>query len=221
MQIKYFISDRFGGVSKPPFHELNIALHTGDDPEDVIQNRKILFQKAGIKNAQFADQIHSNKVIILDKYNAPLQCDGFITTKPNLALAIMSADCFGVLLYDSINFIIGAVHAGRAGAQQGIVTNAIEIMYQLGAQEIRAVISPGIHSCCYEVGEEILQKTPSRFIKRGRFLDIKAMIYEQLHKKGVSYIKDLNICTCCDRRYYSYRREGRTGRFASIIWMEE
>ncbi|BCD61235.1 polyphenol oxidase [Nitratiruptor sp. YY08-26] len=221
MLIKYFISDRFGGVSKPPYSELNIALHTGDDPEDVIQNRKILFQKAGIKKAQFADQIHSNKVIILDKYNNPPQCDGFITTKSNLALAIMSADCFGVLLYDPINFIIGAVHAGRAGAQQGIVINAIEIMYQLGAQEIRAIISPGIHSCCYEVGEEILQKTPSRFIKKDRFLDIKAMIYEQLHKKGVSSIEDLNICTCCDHRYYSYRRERRTGRFASIIWMEE
>ncbi|BCD67205.1 peptidoglycan editing factor PgeF [Nitratiruptor sp. YY09-18] len=221
MQIKYFISDRFGGVSKPPYNELNIAFHTGDKPEDVMQNRQILFQKAGINNAQFANQVHGNSVIVLDEYIDPPECDGFITTKPNIALAIMSADCFGVLLYDPKSYIIGAVHAGRAGAQLEIVSNAIESMQHLGAKEIRAVISPGIHSCCYEVGEEILQKTPARFIKRGRFLDIKAMIYEQLHQKGVSYIHDQQICTCCDTRYYSYRREGRTGRFASIIWMEE
>ncbi len=222
MKIRYHISDRFGGVSQEPYNWLNLAYHSGDDPKKVAQNRQILFKKLGISQAQFANQIHSTRVLLIDDFiTPPPECDGFITTKANLPLAIMSADCFGVLLFDSTNHIIAALHAGRAGATQGIVKKALKMMRSLGAKEIEAILSPGIHQCCYEISAEMASQYPKRFIKNGRFLDIKQIIYEDLQRGGVESIKDYNICTCCDERYYSYRREGVTGRFVSIIWMEE
>ena len=222
MKIKYFISNRFGGVSEPPFDSLNIAYHVGDEKKCVAKNRAILFQKAGIKNAQFANQIHSDTICYIDSFIMPPNCDGLITDKPNIPLAIMSADCYGVLLYDEKAKVIAALHAGRAGATKGIVQKALQMMREkFCANNIEAVISPGIGVCCYEISEELAATYPHEFIKNSRFLDIKAMIYKELKEDGVEYIQDYNICTCCNKNYFSYRRDKRTGRFASIIWMEE
>ena len=222
MQIQYFISDRFGGISKPPYNWLNIAMHVGDNALNVEQNRKILYKKAGIKNAQFANQVHGDRIVEITEFITPPSCDGFITTKASLPLAIMSADCFGVLLYDKSAKVIAALHAGRAGTTKQIVAKAMQLMQKrYGATNISAIISPGIHSCCYEIDQNLAIQYPRRFIKKDRFLDIKAMIYEQLEQNRIQSIKDYNICTCCSSEYYSYRREKQTGRFASIIWMEE
>ena len=220
MRINYFISDRFGGVSAPPYESLNIAYHVGDDPKAVARNRTLLAQKAGITKIQFASQVHGNEVRYIESLIEPApECDGFVTDKPGIGLAIMSADCFGVLLFDPKG-IIAAVHAGRAGATLGIVTEAITAMRTLGAQNISAIISPGIHQCCYEISPQLAKSYNPKYLQ-GRHLDIKALLYDQLRAENVESITDFAICTACNRRYYSYRREGRTGRFASIIWMEE
>ena len=222
MKIKYFISDRADGVSASPYDSLNIAYHVGDDETSVDQNRQILYEKAGIQKAQFANQVHGDKIYYIDRFITTPDCDGLITDKPNIPLAIMSADCYGVLLFDQNVGVIAALHAGRAGATKGIVQKAILMMQnQFGAKDIEAIISPGIGACCYEISENLAKKYPQTFIKNGRFLDIKALIYDQLKQGHIQSIKDYNICTCCDKRYFSYRRDGRTGRFASIIWMEE
>ena len=216
--IRHFISDRFGGVSKPPYHELNIALHVGDDPAAVAKNRKLLFEKAGIEDAVFMNQIHSCNIQYVDHICTPT-CDGLITDRPNLPLAVMSADCYGVLLFDEQKGVIAALHAGRKGAMGGIVTKALEMMQNdFGAKRMQAVISPGIGVCCYEVGEEILTSVNKRYIQ-GKHLNIKKMIVDQLREFGVEY-HDYGICTACSKNYYSYRREGVTGRFASIIWRQ-
>ena len=222
MRVKYFISDRADGVSASPYDSLNIAYHVGDDATSVGQNRQILYEKAGIEMAQFANQVHGDKICYIDRFITPPDCDGLITDKPNIPLAIMSADCYGVLLFDQNVGVIAALHAGRAGATKGIVQKAILMMQnQFGAKDIEAIISPGIGACCYEISESLAKCYPQRFIKNGRFLDIKAMIYEQLKRMNVESIYNEDICTCCDTRYFSYRRDGRTGRFASVIWMEE
>ncbi len=218
MSVRHFISDRFGGVSKPPYDQLNIAYHTGDDPKTVSQNRILLAQKIGINDIVYMDQIHSDRIEYVDRVCTP-RCDGIVTDKPNLALAVMSADCYGVLL-SSDSGAIAALHAGRAGAMKHIVEKVIVMLRDdFNAKKIEAIISPGIGSCCYEVGEEILKRVEQKYIKNERFLDIKAMIIDQLQEGGATY-KDYNICTCCNPRYYSYRRDGTTGRFASIIWKE-
>ena len=221
MKIRYHVSDRFGGVSPAPYRSLNIAYHTGDDPDNVSCNRQILFETLAIPEAQFANQIHGAEVRYIDNFIPPPRCDGLVTDKPHIPLAIMSADCYGVLLYDEEAGVIAALHAGRKGASEGIVKNGIEAMRELGAKRIQAVIGPGIGVCCYEISPEMAAGYERRFIKKGRFLDIKRIIYEDLKESGVEFIHDYNVCTACDRTYYSYRREGVTGRFANIIWMED
>jgi YfiH family protein len=216
--IKHFISDRFGGVSRPPYHELNIAYHVGDDPKAVEKNRRLLFQKAGIKEVVFMNQIHSCKIEYVDRICTPT-CDGIITDRANLPLAVMSADCYAVLLYDASKGVIAALHAGRKGAMGGIVAKALQMMRKdFRCETIQAILSPGIGVCCYEVGEEILQ-TVDRSYVQGKRLDIKKMIVDQLREFGVEFY-DYGVCTSCCDRYYSYRREGVTGRFASIIWRQ-
>ncbi|NPA03325.1 MAG: peptidoglycan editing factor PgeF [Epsilonproteobacteria bacterium] len=221
-KIRYLISDRFGGVSPAPFDSLNIAYHVGDDPRNVDKNRLLLYARANIPQAQFANQIHSNEIVYIPHFSTPPTADGLITDKVNLPLAVMVADCFGVLLFDQERGVIAALHAGRKGATLGIVEKGIKMMReQFGAKEIKAIISPGIHSCCYEISPSLAKKYPAKFIKNGKFLDIKQIIYEGLARGGVESVKDVNICTSCNPNYYSYRRDKVTGRFAVMIWREE
>ncbi len=217
MKIRIFVSDRQKGVSSPPYESLNIALHVGDDPKRVHVNREILKKEAGIEAIQFMEQIHSDEIVTIESLIHSPKCDGLITTTPNLALAVMSADCYGVLLFG--DGVIAALHAGRRGAMKRIVSKALVRMRELGAKNTSAFLSPGIGVCCYEVGQEIITKTERRYVK-GKRIDIKKMIYDQLREGGVEYIQDMDICTCCTHDYFSYRREGVTGRFASLIWME-
>ncbi|NPA82966.1 MAG: peptidoglycan editing factor PgeF [Epsilonproteobacteria bacterium] len=217
--VHHFISDRWSGWSTSPYHQLNIAFHVGDDPEVVARNRRRLFEMAQVPGAIFMDQIHSTRIEYVQSLaTPPPRCDGIITDRPNLPLAVMSADCYPVLLFDEKRKVVAALHAGRAGAMGQIVAQALQrLVDDFKAHQIRGIIAPGIGSCCYEVGPEILAQVEAKYIKRDRFLDIKGMIKDQLSYFGVQYY-DYGICTCCNPNYYSYRREGRTGRFASLIW---
>ncbi len=218
MKIRYLVTDRWGGVSEPPYHTLNLALHVGDDPQKVAINRQILAKRVG-HPIQYANQVHGDRIAVVDRIIDPPTCDGLLTQKANLALAILTADCYGVLLFDQKRSTIAALHAGRAGAAKGIVSKALSLMKErYGCEDIAAILSPGICQKCYDIGN--LAKTyPKRFL-HGTHLDVKAMIEEQLREGGVEW-RDFGICTSCDPDYFSYRRDGATGRFASVIWMEE
>ncbi len=218
MKIGYLVTDRWGGVSKPPYQSFNLALHVGDNPADVAINRQILAKRVGYP-IQYANQVHGDDICVIDRLLPTPTCDGLITQTPNLALAILTADCYGVLLFDQKASTIAALHAGRAGAAKGIVSKAITLMQKrYGCKDITAILSPGICQKCYDIGN-LAKVYPKRFLQ-GTHLDIKAMIEEQLREGGVEW-RDLGICTSCDPNYFSYRRDGVTGRFASVIWMEE
>ncbi len=218
MKIRYLVTDRWGGVSEPPYHSLNLALHVGDDPQKVAINRQILAKRVG-HPIQYAHQIHGDEIAIINRIIDPPACDGLLTQKANMALAILTADCYGVLLFDQKRSTIAALHAGRAGAAKGIVSKAITFMHKrYNCQNISAILSPGICQKCYDIGD-LSKEYPKRFL-HGSHLDVKAMIEEQLREGGVEW-RDFGICTSCDPDYFSYRRDGVTGRFVSVIWMEE
>ena len=218
MKIRYLVTDRWGGVSEPPYHSLNLALHVGDDPQKVAINRQILAKRVG-HSIQYANQVHGDRIAIVDRIIDPPTCDGLLTQKANMALAILTADCYGVLLFDQKRSTIAALHAGRAGAAKGIVSKALSLMKErYGCEDIAAILSPGICQKCYDIGD-LAKEYPKRFL-HGSHLDVKAMIEEQLREGGVEW-RDFGICTSCDPDYFSYRRDGVTGRFASVIWMEE
>ncbi len=226
-------SDRWGGVSNPPYHELNLALHVGDNPIDVLKNREIMSKKFDfyIDNLIYMDQTHSDNIkIINDTFtNKQENCDGIITNKPNIPLMVMVADCIPVLLYDRIKKVIGAIHAGRNGTFKSISKKAVFIMkekFNSNPEDIVVSLGASIKSCCYEVGEDLADIAIKSFgdkyvLKKDSsfYLDLQTLNFDQLKKIGVKEenIEISTICTSCDKNYFSYRRDGVTGRFAGVI----
>ena len=177
------------------------------------------------------DQTHSDNIqIINDTFtNRQENCDGIITNKPNIPLMVMVADCIPVLLYDRVKKVIGAVHAGRNGTFKSISKKAVTIMkeeFDSNPKDIVVSLGASIKSCCYEVGKDLADIAVKSFgdkyvIKRGEsfYLDLQTLNLDQLKSVGVKEenIEISPVCTCCDKNYFSYRRDGVTGRFAGVI----
>jgi len=228
-----FFTTRWGGVSKEPYHELNLALHVEDNPIDVLKNREILAKKQDfyIDNLIYMEQTHSNNIQIIEDSltNKIENCDGIITNKPNIPLMVMVADCIPILLYDKVKKVIGAVHAGRNGTFLKIAPKAISIMiekFNSNPKDIVVSLGASIHDCCYEVGEDLAQVAIKSFGERyvekrenSFYLDLQTLNFDQLSSVGVlkEHIMISQTCTCCDNNYFSYRRDGVTGRFAGVI----
>ncbi len=226
-------SDRWDGVSSEPYSELNLALHVKDNPIDVLKNREILAKKFDfyIDNLIYMDQTHSDNIqIINDTFTNKIEnCDGIITNKPNIPLMVMVADCIPVLLYDCEKKVIGAVHAGRNGTFKAISKKAVTIMkeeFDSNPEDIVVSLGASIKDCCYEVGKDLADIAIKSFgkkyvIKRDKsfYLDLQTLNLDQLKSVGVKEenIEISPICTSCDKNYFSYRRDGVTGRFAGVI----
>jgi len=230
------ISDRRGGVSPKPYDSLNLALHVGDDPKNVLQNRTILSEKLGfnLQNLIYMDQTHSNNVerIYDPSINKIKNCDALITDIKNISLMVMVADCVPILFYDPSKNVIGVAHAGRNGTFLEISKQTVNRMkkeFETDPADLRVLIGASIGACCYEVGEDIADIAVESFGKKyvdlrdKRFyLDLKELNKDQLMSVGVKEqnIELSNICTSCDLNYYSYRRDGVTGRFAGVMMLK-
>ena len=193
-----------------------MALHVGDDPAVVLSNR----EKIG--SAQFMNQVHGNHVEVIEAVSLDIpNCDGLITTTPNLSLVVMVADCIPLLLVSKE--VVGAIHVGRAGLVNRIALKAIEIMRSLGAKEIHAVLGPSICGSCYEVPfqmqQDVIADHPLAFTttrKGTPGLDLAKALIADLTSVGVTY-EASTICTFEDDLYFSHRRQNPTGRFAGVI----
>jgi YfiH family protein len=214
--LPHFFTDRRGGESLGVYESLNLALHVGDEPLTVASNRSV------IGNAQFMNQVHGDEIVIVDSVtsNVPT-CDGLITTKPNLQLAVMVADCIPLLLISKE--AVGAIHVGRAGLVNQIALKAIDMMRSVGSQEIHAILGPSICGQCYEVPfemqQDVMQAHPRAFAttrKGTPALDLPQALIAVLISAGVSY-EASTICTFEDEMYFSHRRQNPTGRFAGVV----
>ena len=227
-------TSRHGGVSIAPYNSANLAFHVGDNPEDVLKNHdiladKLLFNRHALIHMR---QIHSDTIVIVDEtlsFDTPPECDALITNHPNTPLMVMSADCTGILIYDPIQKVIAAVHAGRAGALNQILPKTIrkmeEIFGSLG-ENLRIVLGPSIGGCCYEVNEmiasECKEKGYSSALRREDnkvFLDVNTILLEQLKALRIENVEMLEHCTSCRcDEYFSYRADAQhTGRLAGVI----
>lgn len=220
--VRVIVSDRFGGASRGVYESLNLGFHVGDDEKAVEKNRKTFasFFGVGIENLCFMEQIHGRGVEVVNS-NAHVKADGIITQNRDLVLCVMVADCVPIILFDNENGVVCAVHAGRKGAFLNITSNAIVTMRErLKASSINAFLGPSVKSCCYEIKDEILCEAREKFAfaieerEGGYFLDLRKIVKKQLRENGVESITDDDICVCCDKRYFSYRRDGVCGRFA-------
>jgi len=178
-------------------------------------------------------QVHGDKIIIVDedfpkRGRALEEADGLITKSSHLPLVIRTADCLPVFMYDVKQECIGLIHAGWKGSQKNIVKQAVQLMeaqWQSDSKDIKIAFGPAIRSCCYEVSQEFEARFPQELIPRdGRYyLDLPQVNKNQLVDSGVQGedILDCGICTCCDKNYFSYRREGGSaGRMISLMMLE-
>jgi polyphenol oxidase len=230
--VRYLITDRNGGVSDGCFTSLNLGLAAGDDPAAVAANRKLVAAGCGLQPGDVAwmRQVHGADV----RYAAGggLQdgsSDALFTDVTGLALAVLVADCVPVLVSDPQARLAGAAHSGRAGLAAGVVPALVAAMTAAGGRPDRmhALIGPAICGRCYEVPErmraEVGAAIPEASCTTSRGspgLDIVAGVAAQLAAAGVASVRSDGRCTRESADLYSYRRDGTTGRFAGLIWLE-
>lgn len=214
-----------------PYAGFNLGDHVGDDPVAVERRRRLLASSLGVPRGSlvFMQQVHGASVLdVKQPWVGPApDGDAVVTRTPGVALAVLVADCVPVLLHDAAAGVVGAVHAGRAGLVKGVVPAAVRRMRELGADAISAVVGPSICGRCYELpGEVVAAVAASSPVSATRSwtgtpaVDVAAGIVDQLVSHDVS-VEWLAGCTREDEQLYSYRRQGRTGRFAGVIMIRE
>ncbi len=225
-------SGRHGGFSQPPYDALNLGLGVGDDPDSVTANRSALAAACGLElpDLTWMRQVHSSEVwyAAAGADGPPGPVDAMFTDVPGRALCVLVADCAPVLLADPQARIVGVAHAGREGLAVGVVPALISAMTAAGARpaRMRAVTGPAICGRCYEVPAELQARVgavvPAAACATAAGtsgLDIAAGVRAQLEQAGVSQAGADGRCTRESPGLYSYRRDGRTGRLAGLIWL--
>ena len=220
------VTDRSGGVSDGAYAALNLGGHVGDDPAHVEGNRARLAGSLGVEPDRlvFMDQRHGAQVDVVEQPPAsPPQVDALVTSSPDLVLVALVADCTPVLLADSENGVVAAVHAGRPGMMTGVVPAAVRAMRDLGARTVDAVVGPSVCGRCYEVPLDLREQAAavapaSRAVSwvGTPAIDVAAGVVSQLRELDVR-VTWVPGCTREETRLYSYRRDGQTGRFAGVV----
>ena len=218
--MKYSFTNRTGGVSTGAFASLNFGFHVADDPEKVIANREALKNQLG--PVQFMSQEHGKRIVRVEEViNEDPIADALVSGIPGVNLAVQVADCIPLLL--SSDHAVAAVHVGRRGLVNGVALATIELMREMGAGSISAIIGPSICGKCYEVSEEIFNEVvalhPHAAAKRGDgsfALDLPGALTKILESHGVAVLREGN-CTVEDPQLFSYRRDGVTGRQVGVI----
>lgn len=233
------ISTRLGGFSNAPFDGLNLALHVGDNAENVLSNRKKFIQSLGygLEDIVTPEQVHGDKIFCVDEnhrgrgskdYSDSIPAtDALITNAPDLPLMLCFADCVPIIFADVENQAVGIAHGGWKGTAKKIAAKTFQAMNQTfgtRAKNCFVGIAPSIGSCCYEVGAEVRAQFDKNFVeeREGKFfLDLQAANKFQLLEVGLpeENIDVAGECTCCKSSwYFSYRAaQGQTGRIAAVI----
>jgi len=215
------VTDRSGGVSRGRYSGLNLGLHVDDDPDAVSANRARLTERLG-RPVVYMDQCHGAEVAVVDGVpDVAPSCDAVVTRSTEVALAVLVADCVPVLL--SGGGVVAAVHAGRPGLVAGVVPRTLAVMRELGAGEVDAVVGPSVCGRCYEVPAE-MRDTAARVEPVSATvswtgtpaIDVAAGVVAQLRAGGVE-VRWVPGCSRERDDLYSYRRDGRTGRFAGVV----
>ncbi len=220
---------RTGGVSTGPYARLNLATHVGDDPLAVATNRQRLRAALDLPNEPcWLQQTHDLNLVEARIQAIPPSADASFTTVPGRVCAILTADCLPILLCDREGTMVLAIHAGWRGLLNGIIASALASCARPGADWL-AWIGPGISAEAYVVGADLAARFSAKnpayaryFAARERFIhaDLPGLAAYQLSAAGVTSIAHYAGCTARESaRFFSYRRDGVCGRFASVIWL--
>jgi YfiH family protein len=231
---------RAGGVSVGPHAGLDLALHVGDDPASVAENRALLAAWAGAP-VRFARQVHGTTVVTvppdvdadgagagdgrLDPGGEP-EADALVTSQVGVPVGVLVADCLPVLLADHAARVAAVAHAGRRGLLAGVLLRVVQAMTAAGARpgSIRATVGPAAGGCCYEVPPDMQEAAVAALPELRatttwgtRALDLRAGAVAQLRALGLAAVTTTGGCTIEDESFYSFRRCRQTGRFAGVV----
>jgi YfiH family protein len=213
-----------GGVSAGPYASLNLGLLTDDTPENVAENRRRLGETVGHPWSRFCygRQVHGATV---RRATEPPSAerpytheDGQATALTDAAAIVFVADCLPVML--AAEGAVAALHCGWRPLAAGIIAEGVQALQEVGGSgPVTAALGPSARGCCYEVGEEVHAHFAAYDARRGeRNLDLAAVAVQQLRDAGVEIAHDVELCTMCDDRFFSHRRDhGVTGRQAGVI----
>jgi len=232
--IKAFTSTRKGGLSAKPYSGLNVGDHVGDEQSVVNQNRALLSQSAGERFSSSVDPIwlrqehttdiaSDNCLLDVDKQ----AFDGFFTEQKRQVCTVMTADCLPVFICDRQGTQVSLVHAGWRGLADGIVEKALSLFSQ-ASSELLVHCGPAISQKHFEVGSEVKEQlggsgcfyAPNLEREGHYFCDLKGILGERMSKLGVEYTCTHDCTYQNSEQFYSYRREGVTGRMVSLLWID-
>ncbi|MFW5816416.1 MAG: peptidoglycan editing factor PgeF [Wenzhouxiangella sp.] len=227
--IQAFSTTRAGGVSTGAWYSLNLGAYCGDDAAAVAENRKRLEQQLP-GPARWLKQVHGTRVVNLNDWHPDIEADAVWTDRRRAVLAIQTADCLPLLLADAERGVIAAAHAGWRGLAADIPGAVVQAL-PVRPGRLTAWIGPGISAPHYAVGEAVrssfqalrLDLSSSFFADaQGTWrCDLKDIARQLLVRAGVGMVLDSGLCTAADPgRFFSYRRDGRCRRMATLIWRE-
>ncbi|PIE20931.1 MAG: multi-copper polyphenol oxidoreductase [Neptuniibacter caesariensis] len=232
VQVKALTTTRQGGYSSGVFAGLNLGDHVADDAALVAQNRALLLADLGLKRSpQWLSQVHGTRVVAASDGGEVIEADACWTDQKGLACIIMTADCLPVFFCDRQGSRVAVAHAGWRGLADGILENTLAIFED--PSDVLVWLGPAIGPAAFEVGAEVRERflladseaeaafkavkgKPDKFMA-----DIYYLAEMRLTAVGVNRVTRCDLCTFTDRQqFYSYRRDGQTGRMASLIWLE-
>ncbi|MBK1693405.1 hypothetical protein CKO09_01435 [Chromatium weissei] len=235
--VRAFSTTRSGGVSSGVFASLNLADHVGDAPADVVANRARLRTELNLPAEPcWLRQVHGCTIVTASAAHQNCEADGVLARQAGAVCAVMTADCLPLLLCDVHGTSVAAVHAGWRGLANGVIEAAVTLL-ALPPQQILVWLGPAIGATAFEVGAEVREQfmtddsaaalafqtvtatsvTPPRW-RANLFL----LARQRLQRLGIEQIYGGNDCTFSQPdRFFSYRRDGVTGRMASLIWLNQ
>lgn len=229
--VRALTTTRAGGVSIAPYASFNLGAHVGDDPRAVQENRQRLYERARLPaTPRWLTQVHGTDVIEADTAGDGVRADGAYTNTPEIVCAVLAADCLPIFVCDQAGTEVALLHAGWRGLAGGVIEAGLR-KFRAPASELLAWLGPAIGASAYEVGADVRDA----FVARDRAaaeafapkaagkwtLDLYRAARDRLEKWGVREICGGGHCTVSEPElFFSYRRDGATGRMASLIWLE-
>lgn len=228
-QVKTLQTTRLGGVSVAPYDSFNLGDHVGDAPLAVMHNRMLLNTLLPSEPV-WLEQVHGTLVAYADHANCLPQADACIARHRAAVCVVMTADCLPVLLCDQQGSVVGAAHAGWKGLAAGVIEATVQAM-NVAPQNLMAWLGPAISQDAFEVGDEVRAafiaaqpQAVSAFIsgQHGKWLaDLYTLTRLRLNALDITQIYGGDYCTYREREhFFSYRRDGVTGRMGTFIWRE-
>lgn len=221
------LTTRAGGVSAPPYESLNLAVHVGDAPSAVAENRRRLVAGAGLpESPRWLRQVHGARAVHAEGVERDVtEADAIWTDRPGQVCAVLVADCVPILLAAGDGQCVAAVHAGWRGLAGGVIQAAVAAL-PVPAAGLSAWIGPCIGPAAYEVGPEVIEQMRAAGVEpvsggvASIQLDLAATARRILTAHGVGRVTGAGVSVTDQlSAFYSYRREGTTGRVAAYIWI--